>query len=172
MAIERITIPDARADVNYKCTIGDLARAMGDFTAQQRLQRRQYDFGVNDAKRRMGYVVPQKRFDANRPGAYGESYRANAGDFGGRGALHSSAYLNSLGDINRDFNDRRTALDTARNDNVNTQTQARSTFANSQAAVKNAALTDAIAGIAARYGINPSAVPQGRTSTITRERLV
>jgi hypothetical protein len=169
--METITIPDAEADENYKRTVGDLARAMADFKAQQGLARGQYDFGWNDAKRRMGWDQTAGKFDRSRPGAYGESIGANENDFAGRGLLHSGAYLGAIGDIDRDFNDRRSSLDTARNDNVNTQAQALSTFGGTQESVKQGALTDAVSRIASKYGIDLSTVPKGTTSTITREKV-
>jgi hypothetical protein len=167
--METITIPDAEADENYKRTVGDLARARADFQAQQGLARNQYDFGWNDAKRRMGWDQTAGKFDRARPGAYGESVSANENDFAGRGMLRSGAYVQTLGDIDRDFNDRRSGLDTARNDNVNTQAQALSSFGNSQESTKQAALTDAVSRIASKYGIDLSAVPKGTTSTIERQ---
>jgi len=170
--MENITIPDAQADENYQRTVGDLARARADFTAQQGLARSQYDFGWNDAKRRMGWDDTAGKFDRSRPGAYGESVTADEGDFAGRGMLHSGLYLNSLGDIDRDFGDRKSSLDTARNDNVNTQSQALSTFSGSQDATKQSALTDAVSRIASKYGIDLGAVPKGTGPTTIQRHVV
>jgi pyruvate/2-oxoglutarate dehydrogenase complex dihydrolipoamide acyltransferase (E2) component len=170
--MENITIPDAQADENYQRTVGDLARARADFTAQQGLARNQYDFGWNDAKRRMGWDDTAGKFDRSRPGAYGESVTADEGDFAGRGMLHSGLYLNSLGDIDRDFGDRKSSLDTARNDNVNTQGQALSTFSGSQDATKQSALTDAVSRIASKYGIDLGAVPKGTGPTTIQRQVV
>ena len=169
--METITIPDAKEDLYYKQKVGDLARALTDFKAQQGLARGQYDTGWTDAKRRMGWDETGGMFDRGRPGAYGESVEANENDFAGRGLLRSGAYVKSMADIDRDFNDRRTSLDTARNDNVNTQTQALGSFTGSQDSARNAAMSDAVARIASKYGIELSAVPQGKTSTITREKV-
>jgi hypothetical protein len=169
--MENVTIPGAASDENYQRTVGDLARARADFEAQQGLARNQYDFGWNDAKRRMGWDQTAGKFDRFRPGAYGDSVSADEGDFAGRGMLHSGLYVNSLSDIDRDFNDRRSSLDTARNDNVNTQAQALSTFGSSQDATKQSALTDAVSRIASKYGIDLSAVPKD-TSTATIQRQV
>lgn len=170
--MENVTIPDAEADENYQRTVGDLARARADFTAQQGLARNQYDFGWNDAKRRMGWDDTAGKFDRSRPGAYGDSVTADEGDFAGRGMLHSGLYLNSLGDIDRDFGDRKSSLDTARNDNVNTQGQALSTFSGSQDATKQSALTDAVSRIASKYGIDLGAVPKGTGPTTIQRQVV
>ena len=83
--------------------------------------------------------------------------------------MRSGAFLQSMGDIDRDFLDRKTSLDTARNDNVNTQTQALTSFAGSHDAARQAAMSDAVARIASKYGIDLSAVPKGSSSQITRQ---
>jgi len=168
-AMETITIPDAEQDEFYKQKVTDLARALTDFKAQQGLARSQYDVGFGDAKRRMGWDETGGRFDRARPGAYGESVTANENDFAGRGLMRSGAFVQSMGDIDRDFLDRKTSLDTARNDNVNTQAQALGTFSGSQDAARQAALSDAVARIASKYGIELGAVPKGATSQITRQ---
>jgi len=170
-AMETITIPDAEQDEFYKQKVTDLARALTDFKAQQGLARSQYDVGFGDAKRRMGWDETGGKFDRARPGAYGESVNANENDFAGRGLMRSGAFVQSMGDIDRDFLDRKTSLDTARNDNVNTQTQALGTFQGSQDAARQAALSDAVARIASKYGIELGSVPKGATSQITRQMV-
>jgi hypothetical protein len=169
--VEDIVIPDAKADETYKRTVADLARAAVDFKAQQGLARKQYDTSWGDAKRRMGWDDTANNFDRGRPGAFGESISANEGDFAGRGLVYSSMYGNTDADIRRDFADRKTSLDTARNDNVATQGQALSAFEGQQGATDQAALTDAVAKLAAKYGIGNAEVPIGTTKTIQREKV-
>jgi hypothetical protein len=169
--VEDIVIPDAKADETYKRTVADLARAAVDFKAQQGLARKQYDTSWSDAKRRMGWDDTANNFDRGRPGAFGESISANEGDFAGRGLVYSSMYGNTDADIRRDFADRKTSLDTARNDNVATQGQALSAFEGQQGATDQAALTDAVAKLAAKYGIGNAEVPIGTTKTIQREKV-
>lgn len=169
--MEDIVIPDAKADDTYKRTVADLARAMADFKAQQGLQRSQYDTSYNDAWKRMGWNDTNKRFDRSLRGAYQDSVNANEGDFAGRGLIHSGLYGKSASDLDLDFSDRKTNLDTARNDNVATQNQALSAFQGQQAATDQAALTDAVAKIAAKYGLGNAEVPIGTTKTIQREKV-
>jgi hypothetical protein len=119
----------------------------------------------------MGWDDTANDFDRKRPGAFGESIGANEGDFAGRGMIYSGLYGAADSDIRRDFADRKTSLDTARNDNVATQGQALSAFEGQQGATDQAALTDAVAKLAAKYGIGNAEVPIGSTKTIQRERV-
>lgn len=169
--MQDITIPDAGADTTYQKTVADLARAAVDFKAQQGLARGQYDTQYNDAERRMGWSQGEGKFDAANPGAYHDSVDANQNDFAGRGMYYSGAMGNAFGDINRDFGDRKTSLDTARNDNVNTQNQALSSFSGQQDATKSAAMTDAVSKIAAQYGIDLSQVPQGTGPKVIQKQV-
>jgi len=170
-AMETITVPDPLQDTGYQKTVADLARAAADFKAQQDLARGQYDTQYNDAKRRMGWDDTAGKFDRSRPGAYAESYNANEGDFAGRGTYWSGLYGQSVGDINRDFGDRKTSLDTARTDNVNTQGVAANAFTGQQDATRQAALNDAIQKLAAQYTVGLGDVKQGSANTITRQRV-
>jgi hypothetical protein len=169
--MEDIVIPDAKADDTYQRTVADLARAMTDFKAQQGLQRSQYDTSYNDAWKRMGWNDTSKRFDRGQRGAYQDSVNANEGDFAGRGLIHSGIYGKAADDLEKDFTDRKTNLDTARNDNVATQNMALSSFQGQQGATDQAALTDAVAKIAAKYGLGNAEVPIGSTKTIQREKV-
>lgn len=164
--MQDITIPDAAADTNYQKTVADLARAAVDYKAQQGLQRSQYDTQYNDAERRMGWDQGLGQFNRHNPGAYSDSMNADEGDFAGRGMIYSGAYGQSVGDINRDFGDRKSSLDTARADNVDTQNQALSSFTGQQDATRNAAMTDAVAKIAAQLGVSLGDVPQGTGSKV------
>lgn len=168
---EDIVIPDAKADDTYKRTVADLARAAVDFKAQQQLARNQYDTSWGDAKRRMGWDSTLNDFNRKAPGAFKESIEANEGDFAGRGLIYSGLYGAADSDIRRDFADRKSSLDTARNDNWNTQQQALSAFEGQQKATDQAALTDAVSKLAAKYGLQASDIPIGTSKTITREKV-
>lgn len=169
---QAVVIPDAKADTGYQQSIANTARVMADFKTGQGLARSQYDNQEATAARNMGWQQGQNsgqgQFDRYSPGAYGDAYNANEGDFAGRGMLHSGAYGTTTGDITRDFATRKTALDTARTDNVNTQGQALGQQQGNVDAINSGALSDAVNRIAAQYAITPQQVPQGSTSTIYR----
>jgi hypothetical protein len=165
---EDIVIPDAKSDTDYQRTVTDLAKALSDFQAQQTLARNQYDTGWNDQKHRLGWNETTNAFDPSY-GAYGDATSSNLNDFAGRGALKSSAFGEALANINRDFADRKTGLDTDRTNNVNTAAQALSAYQGQQASTTNLALQDAINRIASKYAVTleQAATPQ----TIQRERI-
>lgn len=170
--METIVIPDAEADTGYQKTVADLARAAVDFKAQQGLARNQYDSAWGEAKRRMGWDESGGgKFNRNIPGAFGESIGSNENDFAGRGMYWSGAHGQAVSDINRDFADRKSTLDTGRKNDWDTQQMALSSFTGNQDAVKNAARTDALAKLAAQYGLNMNEVPWGSTKTIQREKV-
>lgn len=171
-AMMDVTVPDATEDTDYKRTVGDLARAFGDFDAQQKLSRNQYDFGFNEAKRRMGWSATDKKFDRTMPGAYGDAVYANENDFAGRGLTWSGLFGKASGDLNQDFADRAKGLDTARQDNVDTQGLARTTFQNNQDATKEAAKQNAISKIMAQFGIGQSEVPVGTGSRVIQRQVL
>lgn len=175
---ETIVVPDAKADTNYQRTVADLARARTDFEAQQKLVRDQYDRQFGDAKRRMGFRQAKGKAagtedwstDPNE-GAYGEALYANENDFAGRGILRSGMFGQATTNIGNEFKDRLAALNASRQENVDTQTQARNSFVGQQEQTDKAALNDAIQRIAAQYAIAIGEVPQGSEKTITRERV-
>lgn len=173
-----IVIPDAKADTTYQKTVADLARAMTDYQAQQNLARTQYDTSYNDAQRRMGWTPDSKTeeptdgaWNKSTGTAYGDAMYTNDNDFAGRGTLYSGAYANTNANIGNDFAERKTALDNARKNDVDTQAMALSSFAGNQTATQNAALTDAVAKLASKYGLDLSEIPQGTTKTIQREAV-
>jgi hypothetical protein len=170
--MQDITIPDAAEDTDYKRTVADLARAMADFGAQQGLSRKQYDFGFGEAKRRMGWDETGKKFDRNMPGAYGDAVYANENDFAGRGLTWSGLFGKASGDINQEFADRGKSLDTARQDNVDTQNLAKNTFTSNQDATKEVAKQNAISKIMAQLGVSASDVPVGTGSRVIQRQAI
>ena len=167
-----ITIPDALEDTDYKRTVADLARALGDLDAQQKLSRTQYDTGYGEAKRRMGWNADKKAFDRDMPGAYGDAVYANENDFAGRGLTWSGLFGKSFADLGQEFADRAKNLDTARQDNLDTQALARTTFVNSQEASRDLAKQNAISKIMAQFGIGASEVPTGTGSKVIQRQVV
>lgn len=175
---ETITIPDAKSDETYKLAVAGLARAKGDFDAQQGLARSQYDRQFGDVKSRMGYLPGAGANGAEgwseQPiqGAYGQSIDANRNDFAGRGLGRSSMYADALGGISRDFTDRLNTVQKAQVDDVNTQGIAKQAFTGTQDAMSQAALQDAVAKIAAKLNISLGQVPTGTgDTTLTRNAV-
>ena len=171
-----VLIPDAKADTTYQKTVADLARALTDYQSQQNLARTQYDTSYNDAQRRMGWTPdaadPTKgSWNKSTGTAYGDAMYTNDNDFAGRGTVYSGVYANANANIGNDFADRKTALDTARKNDVDTQAMALQSFKGTQEATQNAALTDAVAKLASKYGIELGEVPQGTTKTVQREAV-
>lgn len=174
--METITIPDAQQDDLYKTAVNNLALAKTGFVNQQNLARGQYDRQFGDVKRRMGYlpgVGGKEGWSEDRAaGAYGASIDANRNDFAGRGVGHSGVYLTARGDIEREFQDRLRNIIESRNEDVSTQKQALEAFQGTQEAARQAALTDAVGRIAAKYAVQLSQVPKGTGSTqLTREKV-
>jgi hypothetical protein len=170
--MQDITVPDATEDTDYKRTVSDLARAMADFSAQQGLSRKQYDFGFGEAKRRMGWDETGKKFDRSMPGAYGDAIYANENDFAGRGLTWSGLFGKATGDINQEFADRGKSLDVARQDNVDTQNLAKNTFTSNQDATKEVAKQNAISKIMAQLGVSASDVPVGTGSRVIQRQAI
>lgn len=164
-----IVIPDAKADATYQKTIADLQRTLADYQTQQLLARQQYDTTYNDNKRRLGWNQTTKGFDPNVPGEYSDAVYTNTNDFAGRGMTYSGANAQAQGNIDRDFADRATQMDTGRANDAAAQAQSLSSFKGQETATENAALTDALARIASRYGVGLNEVPQGSTKTINRQ---
>lgn len=173
---QTITIPDPEIDPVYQKQITELARNMADFSAQQDLAKGQYRGQYNQGLHRLGwggggFDDPTKgKWDRNQsgPNQYGDSVNANENDFAGRGVYNSGMYLKSNSDLNNDFNDRKTTMDTSRTDWLNTQGLNRRNLESQQNTTRTSALQDAVSRIAAQYGVNLSDVTPGRQSQVMR----
>jgi hypothetical protein len=166
-AMETITIPDAKVDPVYQQQVASLAQALTDFQAQQQLARTQYQGGYDQTLRGLGYGP--NGFDPRGQGSYGQDYQSNEGDFAGRGAFYSGIYGQSVADLNNAYNQQKTGLDTARQNYLDAQNLAGTQYGNQNNLSQQAALNDAIARIAAQYGVDLNQVPTGTgSSTITR----
>ena len=102
------------------------------------------------------------------PGAYGQAYNSNENDFAGRGLYNSGLYTKAVSDMNADFTDRKNTMDTARTDWLATQDQSLKNLESSQESTRQGALSEAIARIAAQYGVNLGDVTPGRTNQVMR----
>lgn len=179
---QAIDIPDPMADATYQRQTGELARAMADFDAQQSLAKSQYDTQYNMGLRRLGWDQQEGNpsgfaqaklakgggWSRTIPGAYGQAYNSNENDFAGRGLFNSGLYAKSVSDLNDDFTDRKNTMDVAKNDWQSTQDLNRKNLENSQETTRQTALTDAIARIAAQYGVNLSDVTPGKANQVLK----
>lgn len=173
---ETITIPDAQEDDLYKTAVNNLALAKAGFVNQQNLARGQYDRQFGDAKKRMGYLPTAgggEGWNEDRAaGAYGAAIDANRNDFAGRGVGNSGVYANARGDIERDFQDRLRSIISSRNEDIASQKQGLEGFSGTQEAARQAALTDAVGRIAAKYAVQLNQVPRGTGATSLTRDLV
>lgn len=164
---EDITIPDAMADPTYQQQQTELARQMADFKAQQQLADAQYTGSYNQTTRKLGRNGDQWDPDLQN-GQYGEAVNANANDFAGRGMYNSGEFAKSQSNVDADFNSRLGEIDRARTDFRDTAALSARNMASTQEVVRQQALASAVAGIAAKYGINLDQVGQGGTRTLTK----
>lgn len=164
---ETITIPDAMADPTYQQQQTELARQMADFRAQQDLADAQYTGSYNQTTRKLGRNG-DKWDPTLQNGQYGETVNANANDFAGRGLYNSGEFAKSASNIDADFNSRLGEIDRARTDFKDTAALTARNMESQQEAVKQQALAQAVASIAARYGVNLDEVGRGQTRQITR----
>lgn len=164
---ETITIPDAMADPTYQQQTTELARQMADFKAQQALADSQYTGSYNQTTRKLGRNGD--KWDPNlQNGQYGETVAANTNDFAGRGLYNSGEFAQSQSNVDADFNSRLGEIDRARTDFKDTAALSDRNMQSQQEVVRQQALASAVAGIAARYGINLDEVGKGQSRQITR----
>jgi beta-glucosidase/6-phospho-beta-glucosidase/beta-galactosidase len=165
--METITIPDAMADPTYQQQQTELARQMADFKAQQDLADAQYTGSYNQTTRKLGRNGD--KWDPNlQNGQYGETVNANTNDFAGRGLYNSGEFAKSSSNVDADFNSRLGEIDRARTDFRDTAALSNRNMASQQETVRQQALASAVAGIAAKYGINLDQVGRGEQRQITR----
>lgn len=164
---ETVTIPDAEADADYQRQVAELARQMADFQAQQNLANSQYDAATDQSLARMGWGKGGWSID-DRGAAYGGAYSDNLNDFAGRGLGRSSAFADSIGSINRDFNNRKTDIDRSAMEFDQTQDRAFQTYKGQNDQGRSNARAEAVARIAAKYGVDPGQVGWGSEKKITR----
>jgi hypothetical protein len=158
---------------------------MTQFKGAQSDARAQYDRQWKDAKSRLGFkplqgnnkalqVAPgatgDEAWDLDRSNsAYGDALALNIDDFAGRGALTSGYFGQAQGQIARDFQNRLDSLNQGQSEDVTTQNRALQAFQGQQSVADRNALRDAVNRIAAKYGLDPSRIPQGTgATTITR----
>lgn len=156
---ETITIPDAKADAAYQQQVAALAQALTDYQSQNNLARTQYNQQYDDNLRQMGFV--NNAWDTQGQGQYGQDFRANQGDFAGRGAYNSGVYANAVQDLGLAYSNMKSGLSNARDRFLGTQDLAMQQYQNQNNTSRQAALSDAVARIAAQYGLDLSQVPQG-----------
>lgn len=164
---ETITIPDAMADPTYQQQQTELARQMADFKAQQDLADAQYTGSYNQTTRKLGRNG-DKWDPTLQNGQYGETVAANTNDFAGRGLYNSGEFAKSASNVDADFNSRLGEIDRARTDFRDTAALSNRNMQSQQETVRQQALASAVAGIAARYGVNLDEVGRGQTRQITR----
>jgi hypothetical protein len=164
---ETITIPDAMADPTYQQQQTELARQMADFRAQQDLADAQYTGSYNQTTRKLGRNG-DKWDPTLQNGQYGETVAANTNDFAGRGLYNSGEFAKSQSNVDADFNSRLGEIDRARTDFKDTAALGARNMESNQEVVRQQALAQAVAGIAAKYGINLDEVGKGSTRQITR----
>lgn len=152
------TTPDAKSDPTYQLQATQLARQLADFRAQQNLANDQYTGQYNQTTRRLGYNG--NAWDRSIPnGQYGQAMDANEGDFAGRNMVHSGQFANAENNVQQGFNTQLNDVNRARTDFQNTAALSAQNMASSQELARQQALASAVAGIAARYGININQVP-------------
>jgi hypothetical protein len=184
--MQTLDIPDPNADPILQKQIAELARNMADFDAQQGLAKSQYQGQYNQGIRRLGWNDQEGAstgfgpmsargktgkgggWSREIPGAYGDAYNSNEGDFAGRGLFNSGLFGKSVDNLNTDFTDRKNTMDVAKNDWESTQALNRQNLEGSQNATRTGALSDAVARIAAQYGVNLGDVTPGKTNQIQR----
>lgn len=167
--METVTIPDPLADADYKEQNAELARLMSDYSANQNLAKDQYEGSYLDGLRNLGWGADG--FNKNGRQAYGKAYQANENDFAGRGMYHSGVYADEVGNLNSEFNDRKTSLDSSKRNFLDTQENSLETFRSGQVAARKRAEREAIARIVAELGIDPNQVSPGKTGSFRRERV-
>src|ERR1700755_612025 len=150
---ETITIPDAMADPTYIQKQTELARQLADFKAQQQLADAQYTGSYDQTTRKLGRNG-DKWDPTLQNGQYGQTVNANVNDFAGRGLYNSGEFAKSQSDVDADFNSRPGEIDRARNDFRDTAALSERNMEGSQETVRQQALAAAVAGIAAKYGVN------------------
>src|SRR6478609_7287799 len=164
---ETITIPDAMADPTYQQQQTELARQLADFKAQQDLADAQYTGSYNQTTRKLGRNG-DKWDPTLQNGQYGETVNANTNDFAGRGLYNSVEFAKSQSNVDADFNSRLGEIDRAHTDFRDTAALSARNMASQQEVVRQQALASAVAGIAAKYGINLDQVGRGATTQVTR----
>jgi hypothetical protein len=164
---ETITIPDAMADPTYQQQQALLAQQMADFKAQQDLADAQYTGSYNQTTRKLGRNG-DKWDPTLQNGQYGETVNANTNDFAGRGLYNSGEYAKSQSNVDADFNSRLGEIDRARTDFKDTAALSARNMGNQQEAQRQQALAQAVASIAAQYGVNLDQVGRGQQNQIQR----
>lgn len=160
-------IPDPKADATYKAQMADLARQLADYQASQGLASSQYQGSYGQGLHKLGYQ--NGAFDPNDLNdSYGQAVDNNANDFASRGMLHSGLYGQSVGNINTDFNQRKTDLDTGLKNFGDTQQQAFQGYQSQNQATGQNALRDAVSRIAAQYGVNLNQVTPGKVNSVPK----
>lgn len=153
-------IPDVGSDPTYQSGVSDLAKQLADYKNQQGLMTGQYDTNFNTGLRQLGWNGTG--FDrGNMQGLYGQALNDNQNDFAARGILHSGLFGNADSQLNNQFADRKTQLDTARQQFLDTQNLAGQQYDTQNTFARNQLMQDAISRIAAKYGVGLDAVPLG-----------
>lgn len=161
---QTVDVPDPEADPTYKSQHADYQQALADYTGDQNLAASQFDTGHNDGLRKLGWGAHGwNSGDATQ--AYGNAFQNNQEDFASRGAYNSGVYGKSVDQINNNFNDQKTDLDTSQTDFHNTQHRALNNYRNTNNQQDHEALLAAIGRIAQKYNVDPSQVVAGSGGT-------
>lgn len=154
-----VVIPNARADSVYQDRITQMAQALANYRSQEALGKSQYQGQYDTTLHNLGWNNGTGGWNTTGNQQYANTYNANQGDFAGRGDLHSSNYANAVGAIDSQFNQQKTALDTGRQNYLDTQNQADTQYTQQNATDQQNALMEARQRIAGRYGVPYNRVP-------------
>jgi hypothetical protein len=155
-----ITVPDASQDAVYQQQIAQFAQQLTDYQAAQDLATQQYNAQYDTNLNRLGWN-DKTGWDQAQNGvtSYAKDFNNDTGDFAGRGAYWSGAYANSIGDLTNQYNQQKSDLATGKQNYGDTQLQALTGYQDANTQSQQAALSDATARIAAKYGIDAAQVP-------------
>jgi hypothetical protein len=117
----------------------------------------------------LGYT-PGRGWVPYQQGQYSDAYSANVGDFSGRGLGQSSYYLRALGDLNDSYTEQKSDMDTAKTQFSNTADNSLANFRSTTALGINTELMDAVARLAAQYGVDTGSVGTGKEGVTYRRR--
>lgn len=157
------TVPDVNIPTEANWLTGDtifggeqaaLQSALKQMYADLDLQKSNYGTDFSQNMGDLGWDDKSKSWDKkDRLTSYGSSYNNQLEDFASRGMFDSSAYAQSLGDLNRGFDDQRSSMITGRDTfNKGNDLQRSGAGDQTKAAVDQARI-ESIMRRAAQYGL-------------------
>lgn len=163
---ETVSIPDPAADPTYKYQHAALEKALMNYQSGQTLGATQYNTNYNEGLNKLGW--DGKGWSQDNQGAYAQARGDNTSDYASRGLGRSSAFADSLGMIDKTFNDQKSGLDRSKSDYSDTQRSALGAYTDQNSATDHGALLDAISRIATQKGVDLSQVTPGTVGSVTR----